>query len=292
MKTIKTNNKGFTLVELLVVVSIIAMLSSVVLVAVQGARDKGIIAGGLKFATYNDRAVGDRLVAAWPFNECSGATTLDSSTKGNTGTIVGAAWSSTESPIKPGCSLSFAADNKVTTTYVQTAVTQYTISAWIKSSRNDGEVSGIINDRGPSPDDGSGKSITMTMNGTGTISCGLDTDNTYVGMTSSETVNNNKWHNVTCTFNSVSGSRVTASNFVIFIDGKRSATLTPSDFGPAVNSPLTGHAVGTVVGRHDNWENDFIGYIDDVRIYAASLVAFDVEKLYLAGLPEHSMALK
>lgn len=266
------------------------MLSSVVLVAVQGARDKGVIAGGLKFATYNERAIGDRLVAAWPFNECSGATTVDSSTKGNTGTIVGATWSSTESPVKPGCSLNFVAGNKVTTTYVQTAVTQYTISVWVKSGRNDGNISGIVNDRGPSPLDGTGKSVTMTMNEMGNINCGLDTNDTYVGMTSSEIVNNNKWHNVTCTFNSVSGSRVTASNFVIFIDGKRSAVLTPTDIGPAVNSPLTGHAVGTAIGRHENWENDFIGYIDDVRIYTATLLASEVEQLYLAGLPAHILA--
>ncbi len=66
----KTNkySKAFTLLELLVAVSVISMMSSVVLAAVQNARDKGRISGGIRFATNAYRAFGDKMAAYFDFN--------------------------------------------------------------------------------------------------------------------------------------------------------------------------------------------------------------------------------
>ena len=66
----KTNkySKAFTLLELLVAVSVISMMSSVILAAVQNARDKGRISGGIRFATNAYRAFGDKMSAYFDFN--------------------------------------------------------------------------------------------------------------------------------------------------------------------------------------------------------------------------------
>jgi prepilin-type N-terminal cleavage/methylation domain-containing protein len=61
--------KAFTLVELLVVMSIISMLASVVLVAIQGARDKGQVSAGVRFSGYTYHAFGADAILYSDFNK-------------------------------------------------------------------------------------------------------------------------------------------------------------------------------------------------------------------------------
>jgi prepilin-type N-terminal cleavage/methylation domain-containing protein len=79
--------RGFTLMELMVVISIIALLASVVLASLNTARRKGTVAAALKFEGYVTHTQGDRAVVWWKFNEGSGSTALDSSGFGNNGAI-------------------------------------------------------------------------------------------------------------------------------------------------------------------------------------------------------------
>ncbi len=93
--TIRRDHRaGFTLVELLVVISIISLLSSIVLASVNGAREKGKVAQAVSNADairkalsfYNDQMGFDQLVIsrrwspglthALPWNPDTGATTI------------------------------------------------------------------------------------------------------------------------------------------------------------------------------------------------------------------------
>ncbi|MDE2041351.1 MAG: prepilin-type N-terminal cleavage/methylation domain-containing protein [Patescibacteria group bacterium] len=60
-------NRGFTLIEILVVISIMAMLASVILVALQSARERSRIARGLLFDNNNYHTLGDDSVFHFDF---------------------------------------------------------------------------------------------------------------------------------------------------------------------------------------------------------------------------------
>src|SRR5690606_6867206 len=81
---------GFTLIEVLVVVSILGLVASVALANLQSAKEKAEIAAGQQFHSSVQRAIGVDTLARWDFDETAGTETLDSSRNNLAGTIVGA----------------------------------------------------------------------------------------------------------------------------------------------------------------------------------------------------------
>ncbi len=63
--------RGFTIIELMVVISIIGMLSSVILASFQTVRDKARIAVGLQFERHTIDAFGDKILALYDFENLS-----------------------------------------------------------------------------------------------------------------------------------------------------------------------------------------------------------------------------
>lgn len=77
------NGAGFTLIELLVVVAIIGLLSAIILVSLQNARDKARIGRGLEFSSQIYHALASDRVAEWRFSD----NLTDISGYGNNGVI-------------------------------------------------------------------------------------------------------------------------------------------------------------------------------------------------------------
>ena len=68
MLNMSSNKKGFTLVELLLVISIISLLSSIVLTSTRGVRERAIIARKMQQAGPFHRMLGVGLVGEWRFD--------------------------------------------------------------------------------------------------------------------------------------------------------------------------------------------------------------------------------
>lgn len=87
------NKRGFTIIELLVVISIIGLISSVALANLQGAKEQAKQAASKQFQSTINHTLGAETIATWEFDEGAGNVLTD--TSGNTamnGEIIGATW--------------------------------------------------------------------------------------------------------------------------------------------------------------------------------------------------------
>jgi hypothetical protein len=209
--------------------------------------------------------------AVWHLSEDpSGAAPqmLDSTSNVYNGTSAGTMTISDQVPAKINGGLDLdGSDDYLSTNYVQTLVTAYTIEAWIKTSTTSMQRV-IVHDRGS----GAGSSLTLSIGGTypggpgvaGGVGYGVDSDNIYIGRYSTTTVNNNNWHHLVGVWTAPANTAIAPAQFSIYIDGTPAAT-TDATVGTAPLSPLTGLG-GTLIGRHAPWTTYLPGIIDEVRI--------------------------
>jgi prepilin-type N-terminal cleavage/methylation domain-containing protein len=86
----KGKNDGFTLVEVMVVTSILGLVASVALANLQGAREQARIAAGQQFHGSVARSLGADTVVKFNFDEGAGSDVFDESGNNLDGTIFGA----------------------------------------------------------------------------------------------------------------------------------------------------------------------------------------------------------
>ncbi|CEG13304.1 hypothetical protein MSIBF_A3630006 [groundwater metagenome] len=175
----------------------------------------------------------------------------------------------------------------VVTDYTQNSVTTYTIEVWVKTM-DSGNYKTFVQDRGSVY--GGGKSLTLGMgrSGGGFGSSGqvfyiFESDYIDIGAHSVQTINDNNWHHVAGVWSAPAGTQIASSQFKIYIDGVQ-ATVSANSVGYII-SPATGLG-GTKIARHDAWNTNFAGTIDEVRIYNRALTAEEIKADMLSTSPE------
>ncbi len=251
--------RGFTLVELLVVISIIGLLSTIAIVSTSTARDKARIAGAQSFEAQLTRAIGSSLAAEYDFEEGSGTSTADASGNGNGGALVNTPTWSTDTPFPASkYSLSFSGTNWVQTAKgFGVADSNFTVSAWVKTSSVTGQMY-FVNNTG----DGNGFRFGLSggymqfLIGNGA--------NTESGCGGSQKVSDGKWHQMAISF-----SR-TGLSVACYLDGRNVGNVVLASNYPGMRDGSTNIGLTACCTA-------FIGLIDSVKIFAqdASGVSFN-----------------
>lgn len=261
--------KGFTLIEVLVVVAIIGLLSSIVLVALNNSRENARIAGAKSFAAQVYRVAGDQIVGMWDFNECSGTAVTDGSGNGNNGILVGAPTWVANTPSGTGCALDFnGAANYVDipTSGSLNLTNNFTVSLWVYLKPS-GVGSSVFMLKGD--DIVHGAAPSYGFNGNGFMYIAYNAFNSPFGAQNNSDVN--KWHNFV--------GVVDSSNRYLYIDGHLVSKS-------ASNSDSWNNAIDLFIGKGGIYSANAV--IDEVRVYGKILTAERIQKLYAEEFQSHN----
>jgi prepilin-type N-terminal cleavage/methylation domain-containing protein len=271
-----SSNRAFTLLELLVVITIIGILSSIVIVSMSGSTDSATIAKGKAYAQQIHALLGHEAVLDLNFNENNyntcpdGSDVCDASGYNNNGTISqdedGAAF--VLSPID-GYALSFDGVDDYVPFPSLDYLPSLTVSAWFKLPVYPPVASQAIIGGGP-------LASYLYIHANGSLMYWIATEprrGGYFTQSLIGIVSANTWHHVVFI---IDLALLPSNNVTAYIDGTSLGTNYKYDF-PDVNAFSHIGAYGVVTAP-------WLGEIDEVRIYAAALPTTEIQKHYVQGL--------
>jgi len=269
-------SRAFTLLELLVVITIIGILSSIVIVSMPGSTDSATIAKGKAYAQQVHALLGHEAVLDLSFNEntyntCSdGADVCDTSGYSNNGTIYqdssGAAFASSSID---GYALSFdGIDDYVNVPRNSTLEPQnLTLGAWIRPNIVTGDR--MIFDKPYTSHSNPYYSYEMRIQSghiffAVVVGAAYSNDDTVIdGIITAE-----NWYHVVGTYD---------GTIRLYINGVKITEKSNPGIISYYDKPLT-------VGKSQTYSAFFKGLIDEVRIYSEALPAAEIQKHYVQGL--------
>jgi len=255
-------NRAFTLLELLVVITIIGILTSIVVVSMSGSTDSATIAKGKAYSQQVHALLGYEAVLDFNFNEgdyntCpDGSDVCDTSSYNNNGEIYNNEAIYVSSPID-GHALSFDGTNDYVNVLNNLIFTdKITIEAWIKPYDVTKLWQGVVK-RGK---------WRLALGSSNKPYFEIVIGSLNFASYAPNAMNNNNWFHLVGTYN---GSRV-----FCYING-----ITNNGLSKTGNIDID-----TIDIRIGSYTNYFPGLIDDVRIYTEALPATEIQKHYVQGL--------
>jgi prepilin-type N-terminal cleavage/methylation domain-containing protein len=281
----KNNQKAFTLVEILVVITVIGLLSSIIFAITSGTREQGRIAKGLYLSQHLHNSLGSYVAGIWNLDEGSGTTTNDTSGWGNNGTLVNsptwrcASVDTDYTPSAQGCSLEFDGINNRVDIGTGRAGETGTVLFWFKANPSaTQDYSGIVvQANGFGHTDQNWGFATSRGEDTYTV---LFRSNITLGQyewtnrTVKSSVPVDEWHmfGATWYYDTDEGYTYAATIY----DGTR------NNFTKQGHSGSIGIQRPVRIGGYT--DRKVSGLIDEVRIYATAFTSSQIESRYYAGL--------
>lgn len=238
-----SKQKGFTIVELLIVIVVIGILAAITIVAYNGIQDRARLTAGISFAAQMKKKHFLDMTGYWQLDECSGSEAKSQDASSAHGTIVGTGqvWSS-DTPTGEGCSLQLSGSARITTPATLGA-SYYFKSAWVKftsCSGNNNIISSPDSDGTDAPLYAPGCRVRAGHSGN------------YSRILSPNTLTTGKWYHIAVEYDN--------GTFTLFEDGKEVI----SSSGHPEPTPIV---PGLNIGAHRTGSN-LVGYIDEVMVVA------------------------
>ena len=262
--------KAFTVIELLLVIAIIGLISSIVFVSLKSARKRAQITKALQWSTSLNHLLGAEAAGIWNFDGGSGNTASDLSGYHNDGTIYGASWTK-ETPSEQGYALKFEGGQYVEIGDVKSLqiTGDQTIAMWLYPFAFDARRNPYAKAYG-----GEG-TITQEISGTLTYYYGTCGGNCfpYQGFGMGKSLDLNTWNHVAVVRD------LSVGKLYWYKNGELVSQVNAS-YSQAATSSLPAR-----IGR--GYVSDYYGIIDDVVIYSQALPTSEIQKIYVKGLSCH-----
>jgi prepilin-type N-terminal cleavage/methylation domain-containing protein len=284
MNSFRRNKTGFTLIEVIVVIAIIGLLSSIIIVAVRSVRDNAGVASGKTFAGHSRTALYDNTIAYLDFdrNDASILGTIGGNASINSNftsivadsTLFNRGFYFQADPYNPvGGATAIGISNSQISSTVATLTSSFTYMTWYKPSSMPGAViigfdtSGNLNCHN------------LWLSNTGLLSAGYiaGTCPASARISATTPIKNNSWSHIAVSVKNISSGN---SEIKIFLNGKEIAS----------GNQTYGVSAGVnYMGISGQCCNRAPGIYDNIGLYSRSLMASEVYDLYASQAPKYGM---